>query len=68
MGALLQIVLLAAMKLHCHAAGIARGPRHDPRALLAAINGGLDYLVRLIRLRVRGARRRCASGDIIYMF
>ena len=62
MRALLQIVLLAAMKLHCHAACLPRGPRRDARALLAAIHGGLEYLARLIQLRVKGARRRCASA------
>ncbi|KAK9842467.1 hypothetical protein WJX81_001464 [Elliptochloris bilobata] len=65
---LYQVLLLAAMKLHCHAAALGR-PSSDPRALLAAIHGGLAYLVRLVRLRVLGARRRfrvdcreCVSG------
>ena len=53
-----QLLLLAAMKLHCHCAMLDRGPRSDGRALLAAIHGGLAYLTSLVRARVLGARRR----------
>jgi hypothetical protein len=57
-----QVLLLAAMKVHCFCKALGPGSGCSAAALLPAIRSGLGYLVRLVRARVLGARRRCAPA------
>jgi hypothetical protein len=58
------VLLLAAMKVHCYCKALGPGSGCSARALLPAIRSGLGYLVRLVRARVLGARRRCAPAAL----
>ena len=49
-----QAFLLAAMKMHWAVRtllGPGRGPQHDPRLVLRAVQGAVSYMVSLVRSR-----------------